>query len=216
VHARGLRLAGAHAGLLDLPGGVDGLDRRGAAQRFLDRVVAGDVRVDDLVTERVHPLDAAGLYDRLARDRTMVVPVIEWWRLPPDLRARSGGLALPNPFRRGLAGAAADPRPVAVPPVTDHPPAPPRPEPAPRVAAGAEAREAEAAAAAALRAGGPVEVAGAGTLAELVRSALAVRGALAEAGGRPGVVVLVDPVGESLAGALAGVGPGGTVVVAGR
>ena len=38
VAGRALRLVGAHAGLLDAPGGTSGLDRRSAAQRFLDRV----------------------------------------------------------------------------------------------------------------------------------------------------------------------------------
>ena len=98
-----LRVVGAHAGLLDAPGGTAGLDRRSAAQRFLDRVATGAVRVDDLVTFHADPAGAADLLDRVGADRTQVVPVIEWWRLAPDLRARAGGLDLPNPFRRGLA-----------------------------------------------------------------------------------------------------------------
>ena len=218
VDERGLRVVGAHAGLLDAEGGTDGLDRRGAAQRFLDRVAAGAVRVDDLVTERVDPLGPAGLHDRLAHDRTAVVPVIEWWRLAPELRARPGGLALPNPFRRGLTGLApaAAPGAPAV-DVVDHPPAPPRPAPT-RLAAGpaGEHERALAVADAAAWAGQPVAVVGSGTLAELVRQAVAERGVAADGGGGPGAVVVVDPSSETVAAALAGLGPSGTVVVAGR
>ena len=101
VAAHGLRVVGAHAGLLDAPGGTAGLDRRSAAQRFLDRVATGAVRVDDLVTAPSTP-GAAGVLDRLGGDRTQVVPVIDWWRLAPDLRAHPGAIDLPNPFRRGL------------------------------------------------------------------------------------------------------------------
>ena len=128
VAARALRVVGAHAGLLDAPGGTSGLDRRSAAQRFLDRVATGSVRVDDLVTSRADPASAADLLDRVGADRTQVVPVLEWWRLAPDLRARAGGLDLPNPFRRGLAvplgPAERSPRSAAG--IVEHPPAPAR------------------------------------------------------------------------------------------
>ncbi len=102
VASRSLRVVGAHAGLLDAPGGTAGLDRRSAAQRFLDRVATGAVRVDDLITFHADPAGAADLLDRVGSDRSQVVPMIEWWRLAPDLRVRAGGLDLPNPFRRGL------------------------------------------------------------------------------------------------------------------
>ncbi|HET9610068.1 MAG TPA: GMC oxidoreductase [Acidimicrobiales bacterium] len=223
VDERGLRVVGAHAGLLDAEGGTDGLDRRGAAQRFLDRMAAGTVRVDDLVTERVDPLAAGVLHDRLAHDRTAVVPVIEWWRLASELRARPGGLALPNPFRRGLtAPTPATAERVEPADVVDHPPAPPVPVPPRRAVGGDDDRDRAAAVAdAAARAGQPVAVAGSGALAELVRQAVAERGIAADGtvaadGAVPGVVVLVDPASDTVAAALARLGPSGTLVVAGR
>ena len=137
VHLKDLRVVGAHAGLLDVLGGIDGLDRRGAAQRFLDRAESGALRVDDLLTSRVDPGSAAAFYDRLASDRRQVVPVLEWWRLAPEARARPGGLPLPNPFRRDLAGEGpaslgdavrrGGGEPDAETPVVEHPPAPVRP-----------------------------------------------------------------------------------------
>lgn len=128
VVARRLRLVGAHAGLLDAAGGTDGLDRRSAARHFLDSVSNGSVRVDDLVTSRVDPLDIRQAYERLAVDRRGVVPVIEWWRMAPDLRVHDGPLPMPNLVRRGLASlprvAVEEDRWAA--PVVEHPPAPRR------------------------------------------------------------------------------------------
>jgi 2-desacetyl-2-hydroxyethyl bacteriochlorophyllide A dehydrogenase len=126
IAARGLRLVGAHAGLLDAPGGTDGLDRISAAQQFLDLIEAGTVRVDDLVTSRVDPLEIESMYERLASDRRCVVPVIEWWRLAPELRIHEGPLKLPNPARRGLTAPARAIRDHAggVAPIVEHPRAP--------------------------------------------------------------------------------------------
>jgi choline dehydrogenase-like flavoprotein/threonine dehydrogenase-like Zn-dependent dehydrogenase len=240
VHARGLRVVGAHAGLLDVPGGIAGLDRRGAAQRFLDRQAAGEVRVDDLATQRVDPSAVARFYDRLAHDRTQVVPVIEWWRLAPDLRARAGAMTAPNPFRRGLAAGslhAVAPGAVGGPPadVVEHPPAPARPavEPAAPVAAAvagdSTVSEAAAAVASALARegvadGATVHVDGGAEVADEVRKAVADRGlqvAVATgdepaAGRRVDVVVALDPTGASIAAGLAQLGPRGLLLVGGR
>jgi threonine dehydrogenase-like Zn-dependent dehydrogenase len=235
VQTRGLRVVGAHAGILDLPGGVDGLDRRQAAQRFLDRHADGTVRVGDLVTDRVDPVDAVALYDRLASDRTQVVPALEWWRLAPDLRVRAGGLALPNPLRRGLTapGRPADRAAPSTEPIVAHPPAPPlaalepgqalvadhAPDPAEDGVRGAAALVVAAAG----PAGRPVRVQGDGPLGDEVRKALAERGATLVADGadspqrpEPAVVIDIDPTGESVATGLAALGPTGTLVVAGR
>jgi threonine dehydrogenase-like Zn-dependent dehydrogenase len=238
VHARGLRVVGAHAGLLDVAGGIDGLDRRGAAQRFLDRQAAGDVRVDDLVTQRVDPTGVAEFYDRLTHDRTQVVPVIEWWRLAPDLRARPGAMAAPNPFRRGLAAGtlhAVAPGAAGGPPadVVEHPPAPARPAVEPGAAAmaggGSPLSEAAAAVAAALARegvaeGAAVQVTGGGHVTDEVQKAVADRGlpvAVATGdepapGGRVDVVVDLDPSAASVAAGLALLGPTGRLVVGGR
>jgi choline dehydrogenase-like flavoprotein/threonine dehydrogenase-like Zn-dependent dehydrogenase len=235
VDARGLRVVGAHAGLLDVTGGTDGLDRRAAAQRFLDRHAAGTVRVDDLVTRRVDPIDVADLYDRLAHDRTQVVPVIEWWRLAPDLRARPGAMAVPNPFRRGLAAGslhAAPGAPERLPAaIVEHPPAPARPVVEPDDAvAGDGARLSEAAAAVAstlarvgVADGATVHVTGGARVTDEVQKAVADRGlpiAVAvgdePAGGQVDVVVDLDPTGASVAAALARLGPTGRLLVGGR
>jgi choline dehydrogenase-like flavoprotein/threonine dehydrogenase-like Zn-dependent dehydrogenase len=238
VHARGLRVVGAHAGLLDVAGGIDGLDRRRAAQRFLDRQAAGEVRVDDLVTQRVDPTGVADFYDRLAHDRTQVVPVVEWWRLAPDLRARPGAMTAPNPFRRGLAAgtvrAVAPGRaggPVAD--VVEHPPAPARPAVEPVAAAGAGGgtplTEAAAAVATALARegvadGATVQVTGGGRATDEVQKAVADRGlpVAVATGGEPApgghvdVVVDLDPTAASVAAGLALLGPTGRLVVGGR
>jgi choline dehydrogenase-like flavoprotein/threonine dehydrogenase-like Zn-dependent dehydrogenase len=244
VAARGLRVVGAHAGLLDAPGGTAGLDRRSAAQRFLDRVAGGAVRVDDLVTTHVDAGGAADLLDRLGGDRAQVVPVIDWWRLAPDLRAHPGAIDVPNPFRRGLTvppgpGERARPAPA---PVTDHPAAPPRPGAGEPVVGGwsSDVGAVAAAARGAARGhGASVRVQGDGPLASAVRARLAAgaedpgpgpdtgsgtgTGAEALAGAGPAggapaptVVVDVDPTSASVAAGLAGLGPDGVLVVAGR
>jgi choline dehydrogenase-like flavoprotein/threonine dehydrogenase-like Zn-dependent dehydrogenase len=237
VQDRGLRVVGAHAGILDLPGGVDGLDRRGAAQRFLDRQADRTVSVGDLVTDRLNPVDAAALYDRLARDRKQVVPVLEWWRLAPDQRLREGPLALPNPLRRGLATPLRPTdRPAGAPDhVVDHPQAPPLTPAASRAATGARssglAGEDEVAVAAArlaavaAAAAAPIRVQGAGALCDQVRKELAEHGAAfvddcGEAapgapGAQAGVVIDLDPTGASVSAGLAALDPRGTLLVAG-
>ncbi|MDX2379941.1 MAG: FAD-dependent oxidoreductase [Acidimicrobiia bacterium] len=101
VARRRLRLVGAHAGLLDA--GTDGLDRHSAAQYFLDMIETGRMRVDDLVTSRIDPLDIGSMYENLAVDRRAVVPVVQWWRLAPELRQHDGPLKVPNLVRHGLA-----------------------------------------------------------------------------------------------------------------
>ena len=233
VAGRALRVVGAHAGLLDAPGGTSGLDRRSAAQRFLDRVATGTVRVDDLVTFHADPATAADLLDRVGPDRGQVVPVIDWWRLAPDLRARPGGLGLPNPFRQGLVeplGPAErrDPPPAPL----DHAPAPARPGVAEPVVRGPSSDAAAVAAAArALAAGGAVRVQGDGALAAAVADLvgdLVGRPDAADGTDRPDgpdadtavvpprVVVDVGPTGESVAAGLAALGPDGVLLVAGR
>ena len=226
VATRALRVVGAHAGLLDAPGGTSGLDRRSAAQRFLDQVATGAVRVDDLVTFRADPAGAADLLDRLGSDRTQVVPVIDWWRLAPDLRARAGGLDLPNPFRRGLdvppgPGERAHP---AAPDVAEHPAPPARPGAADPVTGGwcSDAAAVARAARTVGRPGGVVRVQGEGVLAEAVRALVDRSGD--EGGdattGRPSeaatVVVDVDPTSSSVTAALSTLGADGVVLVAGR
>jgi hypothetical protein len=58
--------------------------------------------------------------------RRCVVPVIEWWRLAPELRIHEGPLKLPNPARRGLTAPARAIRDHAggVAPIVEHPRAP--------------------------------------------------------------------------------------------
>ena len=230
VAARGLRVVGAHAGLLDAPGGTAGLDRRSAAQRFLDRVATGAVRVDDLVTAHVDAAGAAGVLDRLGGDRTQVVPVIDWWRLAPDLRAHPGAIDLPNPFRRGLVlplGPAERDRPAAD-DVADHPGAPSRAGAAEPVVGGwsSDAAAVAAAARAGASAGvggvgtgaggdGRVRVQGEGPLADAVR-ALVATGPGSGPDGPVTVVVDVDPTAASVAAGLSVLGPAGVLVVAGR
>ena len=128
VADRRLRLVGAHAGLLDAKGGTDGLDRRSAAQHFLDLIEFGTLRVDDLVTSRVDPLDVGPMYERLAVDRHAVVPVVEWWRLAPELRLHAGPLKFPNLARHGLASPPRETtdREASDDLLVEHRPAPPR------------------------------------------------------------------------------------------
>lgn len=128
VADRRLRLVGAHASLLDADGGTDGLGRRGAARHFLGLIEAGSLRVDDLLTSRVDPLDIGPMYDRLADDRRAVVPLIEWWRLAPELRVRDRPFAIPNLARRGLASPprGVDDHSPTQDEVVEHQPAPPR------------------------------------------------------------------------------------------
>jgi choline dehydrogenase-like flavoprotein/threonine dehydrogenase-like Zn-dependent dehydrogenase len=222
VAARALRVVGAHAGLLDAPGGTSGLDRRSAAQRFLDQVATGSVRVDDLVTSRADPACAADLLDRVGADRTQVVPVLEWWRLAPDLRARAGGLDLPNPFRRGLAVplGPAERSPRAAAGIVEHPPAPARAGAADPVTGGwsSDAAAVVRAARAAGGGGGRVRVQGEGRLAEAVRALVAAPDGDDGLGGdaRVSVVVDVDPTSASVAAGLASLGPDGVLLVAGR
>jgi 2-desacetyl-2-hydroxyethyl bacteriochlorophyllide A dehydrogenase len=224
VQARGLRLVGAHAGLLDRPGGTDGLDRRSAAAAFVDSLEQGTLRVDDLVSAHVDPAHVAALYDRLATDRTLVTPVLDWWRLPADVRAAPGALTVPNPFRRGLRPTGGDreaPRPANAPApaeIVDH--AAPAPVPyatppalGPDDAAVHAAAVAAAAVAAATQAPrGPIEVAGDGTLADQVRTAL---GGGGEGSGAPAVVVVAEPDEASVRAGLDALTPGGTLVLAG-
>jgi threonine dehydrogenase-like Zn-dependent dehydrogenase len=222
VEARGLQVVGAHAGLLDVPGGMAGLDRRAAAQRFLDRLDRGAVRVGDMLTARVDPVAAAAFYDHLAGDRRQVVPVLDWWRLPLEQRIRAGALAFPNPFRRALdaplaAGVDGDaPGPEAeASPIVEHPQAPPRPAPAAGARGGDDAAlTAAVLAVPAVAAAGSIRVAGTGATAEAVRKAVADRGVLA-GDGSVDVVIDLDPTGESVAAALSSLGPAGTLVVAG-
>ena len=222
-------VVGAHAGLLDAPGGTAGLDRRSAAQRFLDRVATGTVRVDDLVTFHADPATAADLLDRVGPDRGQVVPVIDWWRLAPDLRARPGGLGLPNPFRQGLVeplGPAERRRSAAARrSTTGRRPAPPgRPS-----RSSAARRPTPAAVAAAARAlAGRARCASRATVrwrAVAGRGPAGRPGASARTTGRrpgrdgvvpPRVVVDVGPTGESVAAGLAALGPDGVLLVAGR
>jgi hypothetical protein len=221
LEARGLRIVGAHAGLLDIPGGVDGLDRGGAAVRFLDRHHTRAVRLDDLVTDRVDPADAAALYHRLAVDRSLVVPVLEWWRLAPELRAHPGALRLPNLLRHGLATIGSSPRSptLARADVVEHPPAPPRPAASERPSAGRldpdEAWAIESLAKAAVGVGHRVRVPGEGRRAARVRQAVGELGGLAPAMEPVDVVVDVEPSASSVAGALADLGAAGTLLVAG-
>jgi choline dehydrogenase-like flavoprotein/threonine dehydrogenase-like Zn-dependent dehydrogenase len=227
VAARALRLVGAHAGLLDAPGGTSGLDRRAAAERFLDRVATGAVRVDDLVTSHADPSGAGDLLDRIGADRAQVVPVLDWWRLAPDLRARAGGLDVPNPFRRGLAVplGPAERVPPAATGIVEHPAAPARRGADDPVTGGwssdpAAIVRAARAAVAHSSGGGPVRVQGAGPLAEAVRALVAEpeRADGDGAGGDPGVAVVVDvdPTAASVAAGLAALGPDGVLLVAGR
>jgi 2-desacetyl-2-hydroxyethyl bacteriochlorophyllide A dehydrogenase len=217
VQAHGLRVIGAHAGLLDVPGGTDGLDRRKAAQRFLDRREAGELHIADLVTEHVDPAGSASFYDRLALDRTQVVPVLEWWRLAPELRVRPGGLALPNPLRRGITtlGPAAK---VSLVEVVEHPPAPPRlarpTEPGDE--GGESTSHAFAVAEAAVRAGQLVKVNGEGTFGEQVRRAVAECSGGVTDDELTDVIVDIDPTSVSVSTGLASLGPTGTLLVAGR
>ncbi len=228
VASRALRVVGAHAGLLDAPGGTAGLDRRSAAQRFLDRVATGAVRVDDLVTFHADPAGAADLLDRVGSDRSQVVPVIEWWRLAPDLRARAGGLDLPNPFRRGLdpplpPGERTGPGDRAT---THHPTAPARRGADEPVVGGWSADAAAIARAARAAAvsqtggspgAGRVRVQGDGALAEAVQALLTdVVGDAERDGGEAAVVVDVDPTSSTVTAALSTLGPDGVVLVAGR
>ncbi len=237
VHAKRLRVVGAHAGLLDVAGGIAGLDRRGAAQRFLDRQAAGEVRVDDLLTARVDPAGGAAFYDLLAGDRRQVVPVLEWWRLAPEVRARPGGLPLPNPFRRGLASGGPATLGEAVRPahrgttdlggpddaagaeaavasaVVEHPPAPARAATDP--VAGGQGEPVGLGLAAVVEAGRTVRVTGGGEQGDQVRKAVADRGILATEG-PVDVVVDLDPTAASVAAALADLGPAGVLVVGGR
>jgi hypothetical protein len=150
--------------------------------------------------------------------------VLEWWRVPPELRARPGRLALPNPFRRGLDAplvAGVDVAPAAAgdeaAPIVEHAPAPARPASAGtgqgRAGDAPEVVAAVLASAPVARAGS-VRVAGGGEAAEEMRKAVADRGVLA-ASGPVDVVIDVDPTAASVAEALAALGPTGTLVVAG-
>ena len=50
--------------------------------RFLEYVAQGRLSVDDLVTHRHSPLEAADVYARLARDRADAIGVVlDWSRL---------------------------------------------------------------------------------------------------------------------------------------
>jgi 2-desacetyl-2-hydroxyethyl bacteriochlorophyllide A dehydrogenase len=243
IQDRGLRLVGAHAGLLDRPGGTDGLDRRRAAEVFLGGLAHGALDVADLVSMHADPANAAALYARLARDRSLVTPVFDWWRLPTDLRAATGAIALPNPFRRGLAAdgggdgvAPAAPDGSASGEVVEHPPPVPlaaRPMAAPDPSASIEHADADAVARAVaevLPPGGRVQVTGSTPAAESVRAALERIGvpvagppgshgdgplAVLEDEPPPPVAVVTGSDATTLREALDGLDPGGTVVVAG-
>ena len=150
--------------------------------------------------------------------------MIDWWRLAPDLRARAGGLDLPNPFRRGLAvplGPAERAIPSAADGIVEHPPAPARAGAADPVTGGWSSDAAavvRAARAAAASGGGRVRVQGEGPLAEAVRALVAGPEGDDGLGGDAGVsvVVDVDPTSASVAAGLAPLGSEGVLLVAGR
>ncbi len=84
-------LVGAHAGRLLQP--ADDKWRRraaGYADRFLRLAAAGDITVESMISERVHPWEADRFYRRLARtDDATVAAVFSWDRLNARDRLRS-------------------------------------------------------------------------------------------------------------------------------
>jgi hypothetical protein len=184
----------------------------------MDRWAAQSVRTTDLVTHRADPRDIAAVYGQLATDRTVVVPVLEWWRLPGELRSRPGPQLLPNPARRGLdTGWRPPPHDASVePPVVDHPtPSPLRLQARP---GGTDEQRARAAAAAlqTLGTAGRVEVLGQGPAADRLAAILDAAGRQpATPDERADVIVDTAPTAASVTSALEQLPPCGTLVVAG-
>ena len=216
VQERGLRVVGAHGGLLDTTAGIDGIDRRSAAELFLQRWQAGEIAVGDLITHRIDPRDVAGLYEHLATDRTVVVPLLEWWRLPDELRVRNGPQVLPNPARRGFgAGWGAMPWPApSGPPAVDHPDPPARATLLRSQWSDERRAEAVSATVDGLGPDRRVRVTGHGPLAERVRGLLDGHSTASD-DDAAAVVVETAPTAASVQQALGSLGPAGTLVVAG-
>ena len=101
LRSRRLRIVGAHMGILDR-GQVE-LDRRQAADRYLTAWERGELTTADLITDRVDPREAPAFYRRLAGDRSIVVAVFDWWRLPDVWRRSPGPVLVPNLLRQGSA-----------------------------------------------------------------------------------------------------------------
>jgi predicted dehydrogenase/threonine dehydrogenase-like Zn-dependent dehydrogenase len=125
-----LTLVGAHVNNLVAEGRLTGVDmRRREAERFLELVADGRLRVADLVDKVVDPREAGGFYRELATSRTVIGARFDWtllsdkerrdqghfWRLP-DLSGRgveAEGEPLPSSRngrrRRRLAASPDDP-----------------------------------------------------------------------------------------------------------
>jgi len=179
-----LRIVGAHMGILDR--GHEGLDRAGAADRFLTRWESGSVPTADLVTHRVDPRDAPTFYRQLAHDRTIVVATFDWWHLPDSWRRMPGPLLVPNPYRLGRAhGTVADSPAASSGVVVEYPePGPAAVGTAPPPPSSSSVLELLAG----LDPGGPVRIVGPGPLSDQLRAALGDRAA-APAGQRSAIVI---------------------------
>jgi predicted dehydrogenase len=115
IRAKQLRLVGAHVETLayeDRPG-FDA--RRAEAERFLELLAAGELRVDDLVGQRVDPREADSFYRDLARSRDVLAARFDWTSLAaeqrvssarfarlPDLRARGAEVGRPSLSNRSV------------------------------------------------------------------------------------------------------------------
>jgi len=110
IREKGLTLVGAHVDTLrreaESGGGAahrsEEAERR-AAQRFLDVLAAGEVRVDDVVTRVADPREAAILYREIVEDRSIVGAALDWSCLSDTERqARSSFLRPPSVTGRGV------------------------------------------------------------------------------------------------------------------
>jgi hypothetical protein len=84
-------IIGAHAGRLLQPADDEWRRRAaGYADRFLRLAAAGDINVEPMISERIHPWEADRFYRRLARaDDATIAAVFCWDRLNARDRMRS-------------------------------------------------------------------------------------------------------------------------------